>query len=245
MGEDCARLLGIGVPQIFIYHDPHYRAFTIATDDIEPIIVITSSLVDVLKEDELRFVIGHECGHIHNLHGVYNTAAELIANPILHTMFEQLRSAGVALRLIQTMGQVQLLFNALQGALHMFFQHWSRCAEITSDRAGLICCGDLSAAQHALARIVIGDVKYDGFNIDEFVQQLNKTSRALRAYDELASTHPLIPRRIAALRHFNECETLFGWRPEMRRAEAVRSQKDVDAACAEIVNVFSQGAVRA
>ncbi|NJL10726.1 MAG: M48 family metalloprotease, partial [Calothrix sp. SM1_7_51] len=67
VGEDCAKRLGIGIPQIFVYFSPVLNGYTIATDNVAPMIVLSSALVEALSEQELKFVIGHECGHIHNL----------------------------------------------------------------------------------------------------------------------------------------------------------------------------------
>ena len=83
LGEDCARRLGIGVPQIFVFYSPILNAYTLAAEDNAPIIVVSSALVKAYTPDELKFVIGHECGHIHNLHGVYNTLVVILTNVLV------------------------------------------------------------------------------------------------------------------------------------------------------------------
>jgi len=117
MGEDCARRLGIGIPQIFVYYSPVLNAYTIATDDVAPMIVLSSALVEAFEPEELKFVIGHECGHIHNLHGVYNTLVELMTNSLAAVILESMPGVG-ALKLV------------IQGGLLLFFMRWSRCAEV-------------------------------------------------------------------------------------------------------------------
>lgn len=227
------------MPQIFIAHSPEPGGFTIATDDHEPVIVLTSALVGALSAGELLFVIGHECGHIHNLHGVYNVAAEMIANPLMTTLLQQVVRAGVALKLIRTIEHVHILAGVVQGGLRLFFMHWSRCAEITCDRAGLICCGDLRTAQMALVRLIIGDAAHlKGFDIDAYIDQLNQSSSPAR-FAELLASHPLIPRRVEALRWFAQCETFYGWRPELRVSAEALSKAEVDQRCERIVNVFA------
>lgn len=169
LGEDCARLLGIGIPQIFIAPDETRNAFTWATDDAAPLIVITNSLIEVLTPEELKFVIGHECGHIHNLHGIYNAAVEMLVNPVAKLMMTQMSLSGL------TPGSVELVSNLIRGGLQLFMLRWSRCAEITCDRAGVICCGDIKVAQHALVKLVIGgSEQLKDINIDEYVKQLDQ-----------------------------------------------------------------------
>ena len=244
MGEECARILGIGVPQIFIMRSEQINALAYATDDVEPVIVINTALIEVMELNELKFIIGHECGHIHNLHSVYNVAADMIANPASDQFVRQMVRAGMAARLISSMIPLEMITRLIHGVvaegLRLFFLNWSRCAEITCDRAGLICCGNLHDAQYALAKLKIGGLDaLAGFNIDAYLRQISATSTVQRL-SEINTTHPLIPRRIEALRVFNTCETLYDWRPEMRGMEASISRIEADKRCEQLINVFTK-----
>ena len=53
------------------------NAGTYGTNE-ESFIVVHSALVDAYTDEELRFVIGHECGHIHNSHVVYLTTLHFL-----------------------------------------------------------------------------------------------------------------------------------------------------------------------
>ena len=59
------------VPELFISQDPIPNAMTLGSD--KPFIVITTGLVDLLDAEEIRFVIGHELGHVLSGHAVYRT----------------------------------------------------------------------------------------------------------------------------------------------------------------------------
>lgn len=242
LGEDCARRLGIGVPRIFLRSMPS-GAFTIATDNVAPIVVLSSSLVSSLTPAELKFVIGHECGHIHNLHGVYNTAAELLVNPLAQGLMEQVVSAGVALNVLKTSLHVDFVAGLIQAGLKLFFLHWSRCAEITCDRAGVICCGDPAAAESALLKIVTGGVSsLKGFNLEEYLRQLGEVRSSPWRFQEFQSTHPLIFKRIEAIRAFSGCSVLHAWRPELKTDES-RSKEETDELCQRIVSIFAPEAL--
>src|SRR5712691_7070203 len=54
------------VPELFISQDPLPNAMTLGSD--KPFIVITTGLVDLFDEEEMRFTIGHELGHALSRH---------------------------------------------------------------------------------------------------------------------------------------------------------------------------------
>lgn len=232
LAVDSARRLGIGTPQVFIYPHGQRNAFTWATDDVVPIIVITTGLVEALDLDEMKFVIGHECGHIHNLHGVYNVAVEMTVNPLAQLLLAQMAAVGLS------SGSVGLVSGLVRSGLQIFMLQWSRCAEITCDRAGMICCGDLAVAQRALMKLVVGgSERLQGFNIDEYLKQLEQVRTTPARFLELGYTHPLIPKRISALRAFAESEMFASWRPDIQTSRQNRSKQEVDWLCAQIVSV--------
>jgi Zn-dependent protease with chaperone function len=229
IGQDCAHRLGIGVPQIFVARQPVGDAYTIATDDIAPIIVISTHLIATLTPEELTFVIGHECGHIHNLHGIYNTAVEIMTNPLAQIILEHLP--------IPTKGILQPI---ITGGINMFFKRWSRCAEITCDRAGMICCGNLETAQFALAKLVTGGGKnLQQINLEEYMQQIKKGQSLPMRLIEFFSTHPLIPKRIEALSLFNECEIFYSWRKELIFNNP-RSKEETDKLCEQVIRILPE-----
>jgi Zn-dependent protease with chaperone function len=233
LAEECAQRLGIGIPQLFVYPDVDGNAFTITTTDVAPIIVLSTTLVEALEPNELLFVIGHECGHIHNLHGVYQTAFEFISNPLAQGILKLVQAAGVSFRVLD------LAAGAVQLGLRLFFDKWERCAEVTGDRAGLICCGDERVAVQALAKLTTrGGERLRDINIDEYVQQLNAIQPSSLRLQELVMDHPLVPRRIAALRHFAACEVLQTWRPERAGGTGI-SKVDTDRRCAEVLGILA------
>ena len=67
---------------MFVRNSPFTNAMTIGMD--KPIIVLNSALLDLLDEEEMRFVVAHELGHALSGHAVYQT--------LLHRM---LRLSGV------------------------------------------------------------------------------------------------------------------------------------------------------
>lgn len=226
MAQDCAERLGIGIPQIFIKFDPILNAYTLAAEGTGDMIVIHSALVEALTPEELHFVIGHECGHIHNQHCVYNTLGQVLANAALNE---------IAL----TIPGGKLVYELLRQSVGLFLRSWFRCAELTADRAGLICTGNLDAGRYALAKLTTGGGQVlKSVNIDALVKQLETTQATpVRLYESMMD-HPIVGKRLETMRIFRQCEVLYAWRPEMRGDQPGRTKESVDLQCEEIASVF-------
>jgi Zn-dependent protease with chaperone function len=230
MGVQCAETLGIGVPQLFVMQNPLMNAFTFATGEVDQIVVLTSGLVEAIDDAELLTVIGHECGHIHNRHVVYNTLWEVLTNDLarglLRTVLARLTRSSLVLALIDL---------AFRGATSMLFMRWHRCAEITCDRAGLLCSGDPDAARRLPGKLAMGHVgNLEGFSADAYADQMKTWRKSSLKWAELAHSHPLGPIRTRSVDAFLDCEVLHRWRPELQTPTA-RSKAEVDA---EIEGIF-------
>jgi len=82
---------------------------------------------------------------------------------------------------------------------------WSRQAEISADRAGLLCCEDINAATGSFIKMSCGlGEPYVAFNVDEYLAQVDELDKLEDAdnTDECYSTHPLNPLRVIALNNF-------------------------------------------
>lgn len=180
LAVECAETLGIAVPTLYVVSSPVLNAATYGTND-DSFVLIHSALVDHLTDAELKSVIGHECGHIHNSHVVYLTA--------LHALSQM---AGVLVR-----------WAALPAVLAL--RAWSRRAEITCDRAGLLCSKDAGVATRALTKLALGSTKlYDELDLEVFLEQHAEAQESFGRYAEIFASHPWLPKRVLALRAFTE-----------------------------------------
>ena len=128
----CAEVLHIAVPTVYVAPTlDEESASTLGTDE-EAYIVLSAKRIAPLTDDELAFVIGHECGHIHNNHAPFSTA--------LHTL---------------TTGTEFYVRWIVQPAV-LALRAWARRAAITGDRAGLLCARNLDAAISALRTVAAG-----------------------------------------------------------------------------------------
>jgi Zn-dependent protease with chaperone function len=178
--RECAETLGIHTPQVYIVNNPTLNAATYGTDD-ESFVMVHSALVDHYSDEELRTVVGHECGHIHNKHVVYLTT--------LHY-----------LKLV-----AQAYLGVLVAPAMLPLNAWSRRAEITCDRAGMLCAKNEHVAARALTKLVLGSHKlYDEFNIEAFLEQYEEGKDGIGRYMEAFASHPYLPKRVLAMRIFGE-----------------------------------------
>src|SRR6185312_2581337 len=157
----------------------------------------------------LLTVIGHECGHIHNGHVVYLTALHYLAH-----------LAGV------------FVAWAVQPAL-VALRAWSRRAEITSDRAGMLCARNDAVAERALTKLALGSKKlYDEFNLDAFLDQYEEGKESIGRYMEAFATHPWLPKRVLAMREFSKSAL---YRKAAALGEGGLAMDEVDARVAALL----------
>ncbi len=232
MACDCAQTLGIGVPNIYIYSSPEINAYAVACDDVEPIIVIYSALYERFDGEMLKSIIGHECGHLQNSHGIYMTVGSILATG----------GAGI-LSAVPGFRQLTALLTA---GTQIALNTWSRAAEVTADRASVICSSP-EAAMRAQMLLMYGaacNVDVNTINLDAIQEQLDMQMRNITKYGEIldGSDHPALARRIAAIKAFAECETLYAWRPELKTpGQVIYSKEDTEARCRSVIDIMKKG----
>lgn len=220
MGADCAHRLGIGIPNIFLLNNPSINAYTIAMDDVSPMIVLFSGLVERLTPGELKCIIAHECGHIHNNHSMYKS----VINTILTSTSSVLGTW------------------VLSAANTALMQFWTRAGEITADRAAMICADRIEDAISVNAKLLYGATMNTNFeiNIDALRQQLDDTFDNPTKIQELFTDHPSSIRRVFADKEFEECEVFYSWRPELKKpGSLMRTKEETDARCKKLVNIVN------
>ena len=123
------------LPEIYVVNDPTTNAMTIGMD--KPIIVLHSALFDLLDEEEMRFVVGHELGHAVSGHAVYRTLLLWLMS--LSGVWNTVPGGALG-------GRV------LIAALY----EWSRKSELSADRAGLLATQDPAVAFRVHMKLACG-----------------------------------------------------------------------------------------
>jgi len=139
----------IDLPELYVQADPTLSAQTIGME--KPIIVLSSGLVHHLDDDELRFVIGHELGHAISGHAVYRTLLLRLLG--LGGLLNAIPGGALAIRMV-TVGLLE----------------WSRKAELSADRAGLLASQDPTAALRFHMKLASGGT-LDELDVTSFLTQ--------------------------------------------------------------------------
>ncbi len=207
---ECREKLGFDQPvEIYLKPDPGYNAFCSRGRTGPLIVALSSRLVEDFSPAELRFVLGHELGH-----AVYDHFG--IPMPITAT--------------IQDIGGT-LVSRAVQ--LRLFV--WCRAAEVSADRAGLVCAGDPEIGATAFFKLSSGltrptitaDFEAFASQIEAMASAPSATNDARDDDDTLDcfSTHPYTPVRVRALIAFGRSAA---YRSRTGRGEDGISLDDVE-----------------
>lgn len=105
------------------------NALTVGTDK-KPIILLSRKAVIQLSDGELKFLIGHECGHVLQQNLVCHTVKGLLDN---------LKNSS------------EIVGEMVADTINVPLNQWHRCSEITADRTGLLCCKDFNYAKQVLS----------------------------------------------------------------------------------------------
>ena len=187
---NCGLKLQPGPVDVFLVPQKQINAYTFGVGSPK-VLVLFSPLLKVMDAGELRFIIGHEMGHVALGHTWLNT--------IVGGM------AGVP----APFGAAVILYTA--------FRWWNRMCEFSADRAGLLACGDIHTAVSALVKLATPDIRNQ--------RDFERTLALIDAEDDLASnrlaevfqSHPMLIRRINALRQYAHTAEYQRIQAEMNR----------------------------
>ena len=177
-------------PELFVERSAQAYAYTYGID--KPFIVISTGSVDLLDNESLRFLIGHETGHVMSGHALYNTLLRRLID--LTTSFAWVPAGAIAMR-------------AVIAAL----REWQRKTELSCDRAGLLACQDPQAALRthlALAGDLGGQVDIASFlaQAQEYEEVEDIRDSILKLLHTETRSHPLVVVRAAELQRWSASE---------------------------------------
>lgn len=201
----CASRLELNLPTVFVRDDIDKKIiYSIASDIIEPCIVITKALVDMCDKDELQVLIGSECGRIQNHHCTYNMAYKYFnCDNRGFVPVEQSYKLPVSNQLLYTLSQ------------------WVKLADVTADRAGMICCdeperyAEIIAGLYAKGYMDFYSRTMKDLNFERIVTMAQNIHYAPARNIRVDRDTTDDERRILAAVEFLNCDLLYNWRSEL------------------------------
>jgi hypothetical protein len=183
--DECAKKLDVTTElELYVYPDTRFNAACVRPEGGRLFVLFSSALFESFESDELRFVIGHELGH--HLFDHHAIPAMLLLD-----------------------GE-----EALSGPAALQVYAWSRFAEVSADRAGLVCAGSLDVATSTLFKLASGLRRASGVRVD--VDELLSQVADMESEDRMAprdegrvdwfATHPFSPLRLKAVQLFAASE---------------------------------------
>ena len=186
------------VPECYVLQTPIVNAMALGRD--KPFIVINSAMVELYDPEELRWVVGHELGHILSGHAVYRT---------------------MLLFLIQLAARIAWMpigYIGLRGII-WGLEEWFRKSELSCDRAGLLAGQDVDAARRGLMKLA-GGAQLSELNPDAFREQAHEYDAVPDLRDSIlkilqlqGNTHPFAVVRFSELDYWathGEYERILG-----------------------------------
>ena len=168
--------------EFFITNNPELNAFAISRlePDESHIININSGLIDKVDDDELKFIVGHEIGH-------------LISN-----------NANIAQLLDFVFVDQEETPLMMQHKIAV----WDKLSELTADRFGFMACGRLDKVLSCFFKMASG-LSVERLNFDPKAFSL-ENEEILKYFKETGSgnllSHPINPIRIKAVELFEQSE---------------------------------------
>jgi heat shock protein HtpX len=199
---------GLPKPKVAMVNSPVPNAFATGKSPKSSLVAVTTGILDLLDNDELEAVIGHELSHVRSrdvlvltLSSVFSTVAWYLVRFGLFGGL-QARNRNTA----GTSAIVMLVAITTWVVSFLIIRAISRYREFSADRDGAIMTGKPDKLASALLKIS-GKIKVIPPKELENVQKLNAffiiPALSGRAIANLFSTHPPVEKRVQKLMEMN------------------------------------------
>lgn len=184
------------LPHLYIETTNTINAYAMGMENYT--IVLCSGLIDIMDEDEMMAILGHELGHVKCEHMLYKTLSYLITN-FGNELIKQI---------------MPVVGNFLSIGLQIAILDWGRKAEFSCDRAALLATQDVEVVASALGKLAGFSKRYsDEFNVDEIEVQAQSyheigddsmINKLLKLYSLMQQTHPYPVVRVKEIKNWSK-----------------------------------------
>lgn len=220
--ENLCMTCGMDMPMINVVDDPQLNAFASGIDKKSYTVTVTTGLLDLLNDEELAGVIGHELTHIRNRDtrllitsivfvGIVSTIMSVVVRMLFNTFIyggssdrREGKNGGASMVVIMLIGVVCCIIAYFFTLLTRFAI--SRKREYMADAGGAELCGNPLALASALRKISgnpgLQDVEREDVAQLFIVHEQGLTSGIQSFFSQMFATHPDTARRIEILEQF-------------------------------------------
>jgi len=178
--RECAARLRPGQARTYIAPGYILNAYTFGVTEPRTVVVY-AGMLKVMDEPELKYIVGHELGHI--------ALGHTWLNSILGGM------AGIP---------SPYLAAAL---LYFAFRWWNRACEYSADRAGVLACGKPAKAISALVKLEAGPSARTQAGLQAAMQHIaSEDDDIWQNLEELLASHPMIAKRVEHIHKFSNTQ---------------------------------------
>lgn len=222
--ENLCMTCNMDMPKINIVDDPQLNAFASGIDKNSYTVTVTTGLLNLLTDEELAGVLGHELTHIRNHDTrllitsiIFVGIVSTVMGAVVRILYDMFLFGGGSRRSNSKSGSngagiiVVIAIGAVCCAVAYFFTLITRFAisrrrEYMADAGGAELCGNPLALASALRKISdnVGLDKVDREDVAQlFIIHPDEMSTGLLGFiNSLFSTHPDTKRRIKILEQF-------------------------------------------
>ncbi|TNE89418.1 MAG: M48 family peptidase [Deltaproteobacteria bacterium] len=197
--DEVRDTLGFEAPvDLFVQADSEINAFALhGMSDKPHVVSLNSGLIERMDDDEIRFVLGHEIGHL-----AYRHYRSRLLNAAL--------------------GEDETGETRMPPLLQRRLETWDRQAELSADRCGFTAAGsDIETAVRAFFKMSSGlGPEHLRFDVHAFLHQLEELQKLKRKEVLSTFSHPATPVRVRALQLFGEAGGARASRKALGQADA-------------------------
>jgi Zn-dependent protease with chaperone function len=208
----AARILGMShMPDVYISGERSWDCVTYGTTK-DSFVVIGSALASNFQGDDLLFLLAREMGHCRAGHSLWKT--------VIRFMVGEQGSQGKGIMAEGFLEKILKPSSIIEDAIEMPLLAWSRQAEITADRAGMLAVGDLEIIRRVLLTWTLkSSMVFRQINIEAWLEQQEADGDEFSKLSELsANTTPNLIPRLRLFTQFSKDNELNNWRKMISNA---------------------------
>ena len=218
MVEEVAGMAGLPKPRVYIVENDAPNAFATGRNPKHSVVAVTTGIMRILNEDELKAVLAHELGHIKNRDILVSAIVATIASAVMFIAFMARwslffggfgRSRNQTANLLGLAAMILIAILAPIGAM-VIRMAISRQREYGADEAGARISGRPLALASALRKLQMG-AQMRPMQVSESTAHMYTVSPLRSDFmGNLFSTHPPVEERIARLERIAERMGVWG-----------------------------------